>query len=414
MEGVLAKKVSWSVRGRAYRRLLDGESTLEVAAGIGMSRQVVSRWAKLAGMELVSGPGGGLLRPTAPDALSRSEERSYRRLTLEDRAYIKASLDLPEPCSVRRIARALGVHPSTVSREIRRHSIEHWGKYHYDAKVAQHRALTRRTRTSTAKLSAGTAVWNEVVARLNQRFSPQQSAADLRKKFPERPEMHVSHETIYQALYVQGKGALRHELTVEKALRSGRTGRKPQSKLPARNTRPWLEGARLSDRPAEVDDRAVPGHWEGDLVVGPGNSGIVTLVERSSRFTLLGRLPGVRDSATVIEVMQKMIHTLPQAMLKTITWDQGTEMAQHATFTVVTGCQLFFCDPHSPWQRGTNENTNGLVRDIHPKGTNFNQVSDEELAHTQHLLNIRPRQTLQWDTPSERLAKLIDGVALAS
>ena len=201
---------------------------------------------------------------------------------------------------------------------------------------------------------------------------------------------------------------------MEKALRSGRTGRKPQSKLPARNTRPWLEGARLSDRPAEVDDRAVPGHWEGDLVVGPGNSGIVTLVERSSRFTLLGRLPGVRDSATVIEVMQKMIHTLPQAMLKTITWDQGTEMAQHATFTVVTGCQLFFCDPHSPWQRGTNENTNGLVRDIHPKGTNFNQVSDEELAHTQHLLNIRPRQTLQWDTPSERLAKLIDSVALAS
>ena len=315
---------------------------------------------------------------------------------------------------MRQIAKELGVHPSTVSREIRRHSIEHWAQRYYDAGVAQHRALIRRRRNRPVKLSAGTAVWNEVVARLNQRFSPQQSAADLKKTFPEQPEMHVSHESIYQALYVQGRGALRHELAVEKALRSARTGRKPQSKLPARNVRPWLEGARLSDRPAEVEDRAVPGHWEGDLVVGPGNSGIVTLVERSSRFTLLGRLPGVRDSATVIEVMQKMIHTLPQAMLKTITWDQGTEMAQHARFTVATGCQLFFCDPHSPWQRGTNENTNGLVRDIHPKGTNFNQVSDEELAHTQHLLNIRPRQTLQWDTPTERLTKLIDGVALAS
>ena len=410
----MVKKLPWSVRACAYEHLLAGEDTGRSAAAAGVSRQAVSHWAKLAGMELISGPGGGVRLPMASEGLSRDKERRYRRLTLEDRAYIKACLGLPEPRSMRQIAKELGVHPSTVSREIRRHSIEHWARRYYDAGVAQHRALVRRRRNRPVKLSAGTAVWKEVVARLNQRFSPQQSAADLKKTFPEQPEMHVSHESIYQALYVQGRGALRHELAVEKALRSGRTGRKPPSKLPARNVRPWLEGARLSDRPAEVQDRAVPGHWEGDLVVGPGNSGIVTLVERSSRFTLLGRLPGARDSATVIEVMQKMIHTLPQAILKTITWDQGTEMAQHAKFTVATGCQLFFCDPHSPWQRGTNENTNGLVRDIHPKGTNFNQVSDEELAHTQHLLNIRPRQTLQWDTPTERLTKLIDGVALAS
>jgi IS30 family transposase len=252
------------------------------------------------------------------------------------------------------------------------------------------------------------------VALLNHRFSPQQVAAELQILFPEQPEMHVSHETIYQALYVQGKGTLRHELTVVKALRSGRTTRVPRSKLPARSKRPWLEGALLSDRPAEVADRAVPGHWEGDLVVGPDNSGIVTLVERSTRYTLLGRLPGTRDSTTVIDVLTRMIEGLPAELTRTITWDQGNEMASHAQFTVATGCRVFFCDPHSPWQRGTNENTNGLIRDFYPKGTNFNEVSDADLAETQRLLNLRPRQTLGWRKPCDRLAELIAGVALAS
>jgi len=245
------------------------------------------------------------------------------------------------------------------------------------------------------------------VERLNLKFSPTQVAADLRRSFPDRKDMQVSHETIYQALYVQGKGALRHELTVVKALRSGRTGRIPQSRLPARSRRPWLDGARLSDRPAEVADRAVPGHWEGDLVVGPGNSGIVTLVERHSRFTLLGRLPAARDSATVIDVLQGMVATLPTELMKTLTWDQGNEMARHADFTIATGCPVFFCDPHSPWQRGTNENTNGLIRDFYPKGTNFNDISDDDLAQTAQLLNIRPRQTLGWATPAETLEPLL-------
>ena len=234
-----------------------------------------------------------------------------------------------------------------------------------------------------------------VVSRLNDRYSPQHVAGELKLMFPTDREMQVSTETIYQALYVQGKGALRHELRVEKALRSGRTSRVPHSRLPRRSSWPWLDGARLTDRPAEAADRAVPGHWEGDLVVGPNNSGIVTLVERTHRFTLLGRLPGRRDSKTVTEVLAGMITQLPATLTRTITWDQGTEMAEHAAFTVASDCRVFFCDPHSPWQRGTNENTNGLIRDLYPKGTNFNTITHEELAETQRLLNID--RAASWD-----------------
>ncbi|WP_193215193.1 IS30 family transposase, partial [Luteolibacter sp. NBU1238] len=185
----------------------------------------------------------------------------------------------------------------------------------------------------------------EVVAGLSHRWSPVQISARLKQDFPGQEEMQVSHETIYQALYVQGKTGLRHELAVVKALRSGRT----------------------------------------------------------TRYVLLGRLPGVRDSTTVIEVLQRMIQALPAMLLRTITWDQGTEMAQHARFTMATDCKVFFCDPHSPWQRGTNENTNGLIRDFYPKRTNFNEITDEDLAETQDVLNGRPRQTLGWATPHEKL-----------
>jgi IS30 family transposase len=314
---------------------------------------------------------------------------------------------------MRRIARELGVHASTISRELGAHRVRHWGEDHYDAHVAHYHALRQRPRRRSGKLE-GAPLRAAVVSRLNDKYSPQQVAGELRLDFPDQPEMQVSHETIYQALYVQGKGALRHELMVHKALRSGRSGRKPQSKLPARAKRPWLDGARITDRPAEAADRAVPGHWEGDLVVGPDNSGIVTLVERSSRFTLLGRLPGQRDSHTVTSVLTGMIEGLPEALKRSITWDQGSEMAQHAAFTVATGCKVFFCDPHSPWQRGTNENTNGLIRDFYPKGTNFNTVTDTDLAETQRLLNIRPRHTLGYRKPSAMLNELINRVALAT
>jgi IS30 family transposase len=404
------KRISWETRSAVYRGLARGESAHSIGPRLGVSVSTVKNWARLAGMEMMRSGGGGV-RPMPVDADPPGVgDRRYRRLTLPGRSFIQAALTLPEPLALRAIARELGVDVSTVSREVSGNRVEHGGRLHYDAELAHYRAMIRRPRPRDQKLDEPL-LRSAVVSRLNDKFSPQQVAADLRITFPNRAEMQVSHETIYQALYVQGKGALGQELTVVKALRSGRTSRVPQSKLPRRSSRPWLEGARLVDRPAEVADRAVPGHWEGDLVVGPENSGIVTLVERATRFALIGRLPGMRDSETVTGVLQQMIASLPAALVKTITWDQGTEMADHARFTIATGCPVFFCDPHSPWQRGSNENTNGLIRDFYPKGTNFNHITDTDLAEMQRLLNIRPRQTLGWRKPGDMLNKLITRVA---
>jgi IS30 family transposase len=417
----VVKKIAWSVRAGVYGDLVRGESAQNIAPARGVATGSVKRWARLAGMTFAaSGSGGGVVRMPMDGDPPDEAERAYRRLTLADRSFIQAARSISPSMSMRRIAEELGVHVSTVSREIARHRVEHGlgrhvtgREHHYHAGLAHYRMLLARTRSRSGKLE-DPALRAEVVSRLNDKYSPQQVAGELKRDFPDHPEMQVSHETIYQALYVQGRGALRHELTVEKALRSGRVGRIPQSKLPRRSSRPWLEGARLTDRPAEVADRAVPGHWEGDLVVGPDNSGIVTLVERQARFTLLGRLPGQRDSKTVTEVLAEMIKQLPAALTKTITWDQGSEMAEHAAFTIISGCEVFFCDPHSPWQRPTNENTNGLIRDFYPKGTNFNDLTNADLLETQRLLNIRPRRILDYRKPSAIMNELINGVALAS
>ncbi|WP_434056626.1 IS30 family transposase [Orlajensenia flava] len=408
----MPKRVAWEVRAGAYAALAAGMSAEEVASSRGVHPTTVMRWAKMAGMRFLRGRYGGI-EQTRPYMHELDPERSYARLTLPQRAVIEASLAVSPSLSFRRIAERIGVNVSTVSREVNANLIEHWDGRYYRADTAQARADGNRARQWPRKLDHPV-LRAAVVQGLNNRFSPAQVQGRLKRTFPDRPEMQVSHETIYQALYVQGAGGLRHELTVEKAVRSGRTSRKPKSQLPPRTNRPWLDGARLSERPAEAADRAVPGHWEGDLVVGPENSGIVTLVERASRFTLLGRLPGMRDSATVTEVLAAMIATLPAAFATTITWDQGTEMAQHAAFTVATGIRVFFCDPHSPWQRPTNENTNGLIRDFYPKGTNFNTISDADLGRTQHLLNIRPRAVLAFATPGETLDTQISRVALAT
>lgn len=306
---------------------------------------------------------------------------------------------------MRAIARVLGVAASTVSREIARGM----RRGHYDPGWAQSQADRARRRARKVKLAAGTELRELVVAGLNQRHSPQQVARRLRTDFPGRDDLRVSPETIYQALYIQGRGTLRHELTVVKALRSGRTSRLPRSKLPARTTgKPWLVDAHISQRPPEANDRAVPGHWEGDLVVGPyGRSALITLVERSSRFCLVSRLPGRHDADTVAERLSAMIGELPDQLRRSLTWDQGSEMAQHARFTIATNCPVFFCDPHSPWQRGSNENLNGLIRDFYPKGTNFAQISDTDITQMQHLLNTRPRMTLDWRTPAEKLDQQI-------
>lgn len=392
--------------------LLAGASAAAAAEVLGVGRKELTIWAKLVGMEFVAGASGGVRdRPSAVATVAGVGHG--RRLSVVDRVRIEAALI--EGLRPAEVARRVGVSRSTISRELsRRPHLTYRSSRRYDAEIADHHARMLRARARASKLDTNVSLRQAVREGLNDRFSPQQIAGRLPMLFPDREDMRVSHETIYQALYVQGKGALRHELTVVKALRSGRISRHPASKLPARSNRPWLEGARLSDRPAEAADRAVPGHWEGDLVVGPANSGIVTLVERRSRFALLGRLPGTRDSKTVTAVLAEMISTLPAALKNTITWDQGAEMADHARFTIATGCPVFFCDPHSPWQRGTNENTNGLIRDFYPKGTNFNTITDADLAETQRLLNIRPRQTLHYATPAETLNKHIQDVALTT
>lgn len=327
-----------------------------------------------------------------------------------DRARIQVGLK--QGLAQREIAAMIGVNPSTVSREIARSSVAHRKERIYDAEIADYQAMRRRERPKQGKLEENLQLRQTVIDSLNKKYSPEQIAGRLPVLFPDDPEMRVSHETIYQALYVQGKGALRHELTVEKALRSGRTSRKPRSKLPARSNRSWLAGSHITDRPAEAEDRAVPGHWEGDLVVGPGNSGIITIVERAKRFTLIGRLPGTRDSVTVTDRLAEMIKDLPESLLRSLTWDQGQEMARHKAFTAATGLEVFFCDPHSPWQRGTNENTNGLIREFFPKGTNFNNISDDEIAQAQDLLNGRPRKALNFYTPAETLNQYLQDIAL--
>ena len=216
----------------------------------------------------------------------------------------------------------------------------------------------------------------------------------------------MSHETIYQAVYYQARGGMRAELARQVALRSGRTRRRRQARLAdATRGKPWVGELNISTRPAEVADRAVPGHWEGDLVIGAGQaSAIITLVERHTRYVMLGALPGSRASQAVVQVLVELMRRLPAELGKTLTWDQGSELAQHATFTLATDCRVYFCDPHSPWQRGSNENTNGLLRQYFPKGiTDFRTYTQDDLDAVARELNGRPRQTLDWATPAETL-----------
>jgi IS30 family transposase len=332
--------------------------------------------------------------------------------------------------SITEIAGVLGVSVSTVSREVGRyHSAQHGFKnpllftlprgrarapyrVGYRAQWAQRRADAARRRPKPAKLAGESRLRREVVAKLRARWSPQQIAVWLTKTFPDRSELQVSHETIYQAIYVQSRGNLRAELSRQVALRSGRAGRRAQSRgadAARANRRPWIGQLHISTRPAEAADRAVPGHWEGDLLIGVGGkSAIVTLVERATRYVMLGALPQGRDSGAVIGVLSALAARLPGHLLRSLAWDQGNEMAQHAAFSVVTGCPVFFCDPHSPWQRGSNENTNGLLRQYFPKGSfDFRTIDQAGLDRVAHELNTRPRQTLHWNTPAERLDQLL-------
>ncbi|GEN81688.1 IS30 family transposase [Actinotalea fermentans] len=318
-------------------------------------------------------------------------------LTLTEREQILAGL--ARGLSLTAIAAQLGRAVSTISREVARAG----GREEYSAWGAHERARAQARRPKAFKLAAGRLA-QEVATRLEELWSPQEIAARLRLEHPGDPEMHVSHETIYQSLFVQGRGELRRELA--RCLRSGRTARKPRTAVDGRGRIPGM--VMISDRPAEVEDRAVPGHWEGDLILGEhSRSAVGTLVERSTRLTLLLHLGQGKSAEHVEAAMREAITALPVSLRRTITWDQGAEMAKHAAFTAATGIPIYFCDPHSPWQRGSNENTNGLLRQYLPKGTDLSLVSRTELNRIQDSLNGRPRKTLGYMTPSEKFAELV-------
>jgi len=346
-------------------------------------------------------------RYTQPVKITRSygvvagvAEISSRYLCLPDRLAIADGLAARQTLTV--IAAGIGKHTSTVSREIRDRSID--GLYlPYRAHTA---ATAARARPKQSKLVTNHSLRQAVHHGLSQRYSPEQISHRLVKDFPDDEGMRVSHETIYQALYFQARGGLKRE--VAQALRSGRTRRKPH-RSPDQRTHRFVDPMiMISERPAEVADRAVPGHWEGDLIMGQANkTAIATLVERATRYTMLIHLPDGHDAEVVRDGLIKTISTLPAHLRGSLTWDQGAEMARHNQFSMATDMAVYFCDPASPWQRGTNENTNGLLRQYFPKGTDLSVFGSEDLEHVAQQLNGRPRKTLDWDTPAERLRDLL-------
>jgi IS30 family transposase len=324
-------------------------------------------------------------------------ESGYR-LTRAEREEISRRLATGASCH--EIATALKRAPSTISREIQRTG----SGATYRAWRADARARRAARRPRVPKLVRCRRLRRAVIAGLTRRWSPAQICARLRRDFPTQPEMWVSHETIYQALFVQGRGTLRRVLT--QYLRTGRPERQRQGRAAGRGR--LVRMVMIADRPADVADRAVPGHWEGDLLLGrQGQSAIATLVERQSRYLLLQRLPAGRTAEVVRRALARRIRTLPQQLRRSLTWDQGSEMAQHAHFTMATGVQVYFCDPHSPWQRGTAENTNGLLRQYLPRTTDLARVSQRQLDRIARQLNTRPRHTLDWETPATVFSALV-------
>jgi transposase, IS30 family len=379
--------------GRRRWRRLDSEVRRKIIrlAASGLSyRQIVGELdVPLACVGRVLTPLGGVYRV-------ENRQPSLFRLSLEERVEIRVGLELGR--SFTSIAAALGRAPSTVSREVAANG----GRDGYRPFVAHRRAFHAARRPKTAKLSCPL-LRQRVVSDLEKLWSPRQIAQRLKTEFPDDPEMRVSHETIYKSLYVQGRGELRRELA--RCLRTGRAQRRPHGRVEHRGRIPDM--VMISDRPAEADDRAVPGHWEGDLLVGKaGKSAIATLVERSTRYVLLARIPDQR-AETVRKALADQITTLPRHLWRSLTWDQGKEMADHAFFTVETGLPVYFCDPHSPWQRGSNENTNGLLRQYFPKGTDLSGHTQEALDAVAVQLNGRPRQTLGFRTPAEVLSDVL-------
>ena len=423
-------------RVRFWEAIAIGLSSEDAAGEAGVSPAVGTRWFREAG-----GMPPLDLAPVSGRYLSFEEREEIAILNAQD-------------VGVREIARQLGRSSSTISRELRRNVSTRSNELTYRASTAQWHAERRASRPKVSKLAANDRLREYVQDRLagtiarpdgeqvpgpDVRFigrrhgrrtdrrwakawSPEQISNRLRIDFPDDETMRISHEAIYQALYIQGRGALKRELVA--CLRTGRALRVPRARTGQRGKKFVTPEILISERPAEADDRAVPGHWEGDLILGLGSSAIGTLVERSTRFTMLLHLPRMDGHGTeprvkngpplaghgaeaVRDAIAETIVTLPEHLRRSLTWDQGSEMAEHAQLRIDTGLDVYFCDPQSPWQRGTNENTNGLLRQYFPKGTDLSRHSRGDLDAVALALNTRPRKTLGWSTPAEALAKLL-------
>jgi IS30 family transposase len=365
-----------------WNQIRDGVSFRVIGRQLGRSNATVRDYV---------GATGGVrpaARRRAPGQLCNAErEEISRRLAVG--------------LSLRAIAKALGRSPSTVCREVKRNG----GRRHYRATRAEEAAWVRSRRPKRCKLATNIRLRTAVEAKLELDWSPEQVARWLVRSFPDEPEMRVSHETIYLSLFVQARGALRKQLAAH--LRSERVMRRSKAHSSRGHGRGQIvDAVTISERPAEVADRAVPGHWEGDLLLGGARSQIATLVERHTRFVMLVALPDGRSTEHVVDRLAAHVKTLPAQLRRSLTWDRGLELAEHARFTIDTGVQVYFCDPKSPWQRGSNENTNGLLRQYFPKGRRIDH-SQDELDAIAARLNDRPRKTLGWLSPSEKLEEVL-------
>jgi IS30 family transposase len=406
-------------RERFLRLRADGMSRSEATAAVRADARSAADWDK--GITVMHRgriyPDGRVVRypaPKLPDvspmktavgarvSLARLEQIIHSRyLSLIEREqlrdYRRSGL------SIRSIAEAMGRSPSTISRELRRNTVSERG---YMPHTAHRLSVERRRRPRCPKLLGNDKLFGYVQEKMKKRWSPEQISHRLRKEFPDSSEMRVSAETIYQAIYVHARGELKRDLA--RQLRRRRLARKTNRNPNARRPRFVDPMASIGDRPAEVEDRAVPGHWEGDLIVGAGGtSAMVTLVERSSRLVLLGHLGKERNSDAVRDSLVQAVSALPEVLRQSLTWDQGAEMSEHRSFSVATDMAVYFCDPGSPWQRGSNENTNGLLRDYFPKGTDLSRHTPDDLARVAAELNGRPRKSLDWATPAEHMSALL-------